>query len=83
MPLNWLCCMLQSRCIQELMYLGLQFYVLQHLCCRLMCMIGSVGWHLPPLATVTLEQIVPPGGWTAYDRPVARKLHVVSVAFRC
>ena len=50
---------------------------------RSLVQVSSVGWHLPPLATVTLEQIVPPGGWTAYGRPVARKLYEVSVSFSC
>lgn len=50
---------------------------------RSLVQVSSVGWHLPPLATVTLEQIVPPGGWTAYGKPVARKLYVVSVSFDC
>lgn len=50
---------------------------------RSLVQVGSVGWHLPPLATVTLEQIVTPGRWTAYGKPVARQVYVVSVSFSC
>lgn len=44
---------------------------------------SAVAWHLPPLATVTLAQVVPPGEWSAYGRAVARRLLVVNVAFEC
>ena len=44
---------------------------------------SAVAWHLPPLATVTLAQVVAPGEWAAYGRVVARRLLVVNVAFEC
>ena len=44
---------------------------------------SSLMFHLPPLATVTLEQIVAPNQWSAYGKVVARRLFVVSVAFTC
>ena len=44
---------------------------------------SPVAWHLPPLATVTLAQIVPAGEWSAYGRAVARRLLVAHVAFEC
>lgn len=44
---------------------------------------SALAWHLPPLATVTLAQVVPPGDWSAYGRTVARRLLVVNVAFDC
>lgn len=45
--------------------------------------ISSVGWHLPPLATVTLEKICAPGQWTAYGRTIDRRLFMVRIAYTC
>ena len=44
---------------------------------------SALAWHLPPLETVTLAQVVAPGEWAAYGRVVARRLLVVNVAFEC
>lgn len=40
-------------------------------------------WELPPLATVTLQRIDPPGAWGAHGAPkVDRTLYTVSVSWR-
>ena len=38
-------------------------------------------YELPPLATVVLEAIVPPGEWTVYGRKMQQKLFVVGVSY--
>ena len=42
---------------------------------------SNISFHLPPLAKVTLDQIVQPGDWTAYGKTVPRRLFVMEVTF--
>ena len=44
--------------------------------------VGSVTYALPPLATVTLERVQPPGEWEVCGQRVRRRLLTVSVTYR-
>ena len=44
--------------------------------------VGWCGYHMPPLATVTLEKVEEPGEWEVCGHKVQRRLFTVRVAFK-
>ena len=43
---------------------------------------GTPGFALPPMATITLDEVRDPNTWRAFGKTVRRRLFVVRVTYR-